>query len=628
MRCKESSGTYPAALLAQTAPPSLPRVRPPPLFVSLTLGFWLGIHALRSYVPAAVWNLADELPLSLKPALAVGTHALGVVGVLVVLKWRRRTLQPLVIAFAGASCARQLFTASDLIGPWVALLGWVLWLCFMASLADEVARQDADALIAPAFAAAVALQMGLQSAWHGLDLASVRGPVAVLVSAALVIVLAASVRAARPPELPRPHASFAWLLVGPALFLEVTFVGNAGRIGAATGLALPAATILMQTALLLSVVIAARLTGSGWRVAFSAIAFLAVFTIPGWRGASSLALPAVQIVVICSLTEAADRRLRVSGAAAFTLGALLLFVLIFAFYNFYELPVLWLLCLAALAVPAALAKRVRGRPAPYLVPLVAGSAALALLHFVPPPEANPVPAGRDLTVLSYNIHHGFDDAGVPGMQATADAIAAMNPDLVALQEVSRGWTLVGGNDLVAYLKWRLPEYQIFFTATNGRLWGNAIMTRLPARDAAGGVFTAEPRILKYGWTRAVIETGRLRFPFYSVHLTADLEGAHGDPRAAQAAELLQLIGNTAPVLVAGDFNAHPEDAPIRLLTARLADLGAATGLGALSTWPAGAPNERIDYIFARGFAASHASIPRTLASDHLPVLLQVQPQRR
>jgi endonuclease/exonuclease/phosphatase family metal-dependent hydrolase len=606
----------------------LPRVKPPPLFISLTLGFWLGIHALRSYVPAAVWNLADELPLSLKPVLAVGTHALGLVGVLLVLKWRRRTLHPLVLAFAGASLARQMLTASDQIGPWVSLLGWILWLWFMASLADEVARQDAEPLIAPAFAAAVALQMGLQSAWHGLDLASVRGPVAVLVSAALIVLLAASVFAARPPALPRPHASLAWLLIGPALFLEVTFVGNAGRISEATGLALLAATILMQAVLLLSVVIAARLTGFGWRVAFIAIGFLAVFTIAEWRLASSLVLPAVQVVVICALTEAADRRLRLSGAAAFTLGALLLFGLIFAFYNFYELPALWLLCLAALAVPAALAKRARAVPAPYIVPLVAGSAALALLYLVPPPEPNAVPDGRDLTVLSYNIHHGFDDAGVPGMQATANAIAAMNPDLVALQEVSRGWTLVGGNDLVAYLKWRLPDYQIFFTATNGRLWGNAIMTRLPARDVAGGVFAAEPRILKYGWTRVVIEDGRLRFPIYSVHLTADLEGAHGDPRTAQAAELLQLIGNTAPVLVAGDFNAHPEDAPIRLLTAGLADLGAATGLGALATWPAGAPNERIDYIFARGFAASRGSIPRTLASDHLPVLLQVQPQAR
>ena len=602
-------------------------VRPPPLFTSLTLGFWLGIYALRSYVPAAVWNLADELPLSLKPVLAVATHAVGLAGVFLVMKWRRRTLVPLVLAFAAVTFARQALAASDQFGPWLSLLGWIFWLWFMAALADEVATQDAEALIAPAFAAAIALQMGLQSAWHGLDLASVRGPAALLVNGMLVVGLAAAVLAARPPALPRQHASLAWLVVGPALFLEVTLLGNAGRLGTVTNLSLPAATILMQATLLLGVVLAARLKSFAWRIALIVAGFVGLFAISWWRGAPALFLLAGQIVVICGLQEATGRRLRLSGAAAFTIAALLVFVMIFAFYNYYELPALWLIGFAALAIPAVVTRPLRTPPA-YLVPVMAGSAAAALLYFVPPPPTDVARDDRGLTVLSYNIHHGFDDAGVPGMQRIGRTIADIAPDLVALQEVGRGWTLLGGNDLVAYLQWRFPAYQVFFTATNGQLWGNAVMARLPVRHADGGAFAAEPGVLKYGWTRIVIEHAGGPFPFYSVHLTADLEGAGGDLRTVQAEELLQVIGNARQVLVAGDFNAHPADEPMRLLRKRLVDLGAAAGIGGMSTWPAGRPNERIDYVLARGFTASSASVPRTLASDHLPVLLHIQPAPR
>jgi endonuclease/exonuclease/phosphatase family metal-dependent hydrolase len=286
------------------------------------------------------------------------------------------------------------------------------------------------------------------------------------------------------------------------------------------------------------------------------------------------------------------------------------------------------LCFAVLAIAAGLAQRAGAKAERYWAFVFPSAAALALLYFIPPP-ALPQPEERaGISILSYNVHHGFDDAGVPGMQLTARALAALNPDLIALQEIGRGWTLVGGSDLVGYLAWRFPDYEIFFAATNGQLWGNAILSRIPIAFENGGVFTAEPGVLKYGWTVALARHDDVLFPFYSVHLTADLEGAYGDPRTAQANQLLEVIGSGSPVVVAGDFNAHPQDEPIRLLSSALTDLGSAAGLAGLSTWPAGRPNERIDYVFARGFSVRAGSIPQLLTSDHLPVLLHVQPDRR
>ena len=103
------------------------------LFSLLVLAIWLGTYAFRSYVPAAVWNLSDELPFHLKPLFAVVTHVIGLAGVVIVLKWRRRTLVPLAVAFAVVTAARQLFIANDAIVPYLALLGWPLWMWFMAA---------------------------------------------------------------------------------------------------------------------------------------------------------------------------------------------------------------------------------------------------------------------------------------------------------------------------------------------------------------------------------------------------------------------------------------------------------------------------------------------------------------
>ena len=101
---------------------TLARVKFSRLFASLTLGVWLGLYTLRSYIPSAVWNLSDELPLQMKAVLALGIEAIAVVGVLLVIKGRRRTLRPLAIAFAAVAVARQIFITSDAIGPWLALI--------------------------------------------------------------------------------------------------------------------------------------------------------------------------------------------------------------------------------------------------------------------------------------------------------------------------------------------------------------------------------------------------------------------------------------------------------------------------------------------------------------------------
>ena len=596
------------------------------MFIALTLALWLGLYALRTYVPSAVWNLADELPLGYKPIFAVATHVLGLLGIIVVRRLQQRALTVLVVALAIVTVARQTFIAVDSIGPWFSLLGWIIWLWFMMALADEVAAHDEERQIAPALGCAIALQLGMQAAWHGLDLQSVRGPIAILCSVLLALVLCAAVM--RLPRIPmrRPNASIAWMLLGVALFIEATLIGNAGRFSQITGWPLPIAVGALQIAILAGLIVAAKATAFWVRVLLIVVGFIAVFGATGFSAWAALPSLTIQIVTICGLREAADRRLRVRADAQFLIGALMFFVLIFGFYNSYELTPLWILAFAVLAIAAALAQRDGAWPQRNnLIALVPGFV-LTLLYFIPPPPALE-PKGEDLTVMSYNIHHGFNDDGVPGMQSTARAIARLNPDIVGFQEIGRGWTLLGGNDLVAYLKWRFPDYSMYFAPTNGQLWGNAIMSRLPLVNTYAVVFDAQPGSFRYGYVHGQIEFGDT-IDFNSVHLTADLAGPSGDARVMQANDVLHhaidVRRRGGRVLVTGDFNAHPGDGPIAIMRTSLTDLTAEAGLASNATYPAARSNERIDYIFGNGFDVVGGVVPGITTSDHLPVIVTLR----
>jgi endonuclease/exonuclease/phosphatase family metal-dependent hydrolase len=594
-----------------------------PVFLCLTLTLWLGIYALRTFVPAAVWNLADELPLNLKPLLAVATHTLGMLGVIFVFRRRRASLIPIALSFAAVTVLRQLLITVDAVGPWLSMLSWSLWLMLIAAMADEVGAQDEERVVAPALAAAFALQIGMQAAWHGLDLPAVSGVIAVIVALLLGGLLVSSTRNLPVPLLKRPHTSVAWLLLGPAMFLQMTFAANVGRMSQAANSSLFVAVLLMIAAQIAAAWLAGRGMPLWLRIVLTIAAGGAVFAVPRVQGIDGLILLAVPFVIIGGMQAAATRRVRISGATACTIGTLLLFALIFGFYNYYELSGLWVVALIPLVI-VMLTTRAASKEVSGLVN-TAGVIAilLAFVHLLPPPDMSKR-TGEDLTVLSYNIHHGFDDDGVPGMRHTGNKIAAMQPDLVALQEIGRGWTLLGGSDLIAYLRWRFPDYEVFYTPTNGQLWGNAVMTRLPLRSASGATFDARPGFFRYGWTGVQVEFLGAPMLFYSVHLTADLEGAGGDGRVQQANALLEAVDPRFPILIAGDFNALPTDAPIGVLASRYDDLSAQAGLQTQLTWPAGKPNQRIDYIFGRGFRAVSGTVEATPVSDHLPVLLRVR----
>ena len=231
---------------------------------------------------------------------------------------------------------------------------------------------------------------------------------------------------------------------------------------------------------------------------------------------------------------------------------------------------------------------------------------------------------ESLRVMTYNLHCGVDPRGDLGLEAMASAIEAEDPHIVALQEVSRGWTVNGSLDMVGWLAERLGM-QFAFAGTADPLWGNAVLSRLPILSAHPLELPSEELKLKRGSLDVTVGLGggaSLRLLATHFHHRSD----GSEVRQRQAATLLEQWNGSARTVILGDLNARPETPEISALrAARLVDAFERAGTGPGLTYSSGGPSKRIDYIWlSPDLEVVRAAVPATLASDHLPVLAELR----
>jgi endonuclease/exonuclease/phosphatase family metal-dependent hydrolase len=243
---------------------------------------------------------------------------------------------------------------------------------------------------------------------------------------------------------------------------------------------------------------------------------------------------------------------------------------------------------------------------------------------------------KELRVVTYNIHHGEGMDRKFDLKRIANLLLAVEPHIVALQEVDQGTKRASGVDQPAELA-RLTGMEIVFGRNidfEGGGYGTAVLTKLPVRShkkvKLKSFYAPTPHNPEQRGVQ-VLELGDEEGPgllFLCTHLDYR---EPDDERMASARTINELIAKRAGELaiIAGDFNAKPESGPIEEFRKQWKIAGmqadakppAATPL---LTFPADKPDRWIDYVMVRPAekweVVEVRVIEESVASDHRPLL--------
>jgi len=257
---------------------------------------------------------------------------------------------------------------------------------------------------------------------------------------------------------------------------------------------------------------------------------------------------------------------------------------------------------------------------------------LALLF---PDKNNPeINAKKDyVRIMDYNIHQGFNINGYLDLEGIARVIEGSGADIVALQEVSRGWIVNGSADTYEWLAGRLDMKYMLFTPASDDIWGNAILSKYPLKLVDSGFLPRLGAPLRRSYLLAEVDlTGAVSgsgSDGYKINILCThvhhIEG-EGDIRIKQIQSVLESWNGLERTAIMGDFNARsyePEMEPF--YEAGLRDSQAELGRGDVLTWVHYEPFERIDYIWVTDdIELLEVFVPYSTASDHLPVVLDIR----
>lgn len=243
------------------------------------------------------------------------------------------------------------------------------------------------------------------------------------------------------------------------------------------------------------------------------------------------------------------------------------------------------------------------------------------------PPQSPVNDAAVLRVLSYNIHHGEGTDGRLDLARIAEVIKAVQPDVVALQEVDRLVGRTGSVDQPSELA-KLTEMEVVFGPNielEGGHYGNAVLSRLPIVSHENHLLPCLDDGEQRGVLDVVVETESGHVRVLATHLDHRRDDAE---RLASVTAIHELIAADLqqPVLLAGDLNA-PFDG--EALDRFRKDWTVANG-DPLPTVPVDEPRRQIDFVLFHPASTWRTVEARVLeeavASDHRAILVVLEPR--
>jgi len=224
-------------------------------------------------------------------------------------------------------------------------------------------------------------------------------------------------------------------------------------------------------------------------------------------------------------------------------------------------------------------------------------------------------------VMTYNIHSGFGRDGYD-LDTIVRAIEHERADLVALQEVDFELRRTGYVNQAQWLAAKLGMHAITGGTRRQGRYGNALLTRWPAKFVMNHNLTVPPYA-----GRACLEVhlatpkGTLRC--YVTHL-----GLLSQERMVQVKrltrEIIEADRGHEPTLLMGDFNTTARSPVSHQLRSRFTDVFAVVGNGRAATFHARMRGVRFDYIYTASLTPIDAHVAVTpwsaKGSDHLPLV--------
>jgi len=239
------------------------------------------------------------------------------------------------------------------------------------------------------------------------------------------------------------------------------------------------------------------------------------------------------------------------------------------------------------------------------------------------------PAPGELRVATYNVGMGqHAESGALAFRQVAEVLAGLDADVVAVQEVARGWPLASMSDLQAWLRAN-TDWTIAYAPAADRQFGNALLSRLPLSDVTTIDLGQGGGAQRRSAVRADLPDG---VRVYGMHLQA----RNDEPAERSRLEQMRLVLDDADgrdrTVLAGDLNpantyADATETPPKIID----NLEVFTEAGLVTSQPtrlctSPTSNDNCsDYVFTSDdmVALAPTEVIGVDVSDHRPVLARL-----
>ncbi len=620
------------------------------------LSVLFGLHLLRVMIPQITWVLGDRFGLS---ALILGPIALVIFSFPFFSGFLKRvigTYHLLISSATGLGLAvlvLQVQWSEPLVNLIISVIGTILFGIFLAVYVDKIRSRASKSI--GSLIISLLTGFSLDTALHGIfgtyDLMWQSDFPALLITVALVLLHWLTISALTRREVLETSpggSTWPWLAFGPFLFLEMVVLQNIARYTVVTEWLPPyvfGLVLITQIVGLFAAVFLLKKSLIDLPVALPSSIILVVCTVfpypdQPWLAAillllEQIAVSILLVTIVTGINVRYDTRASNITAANGT-GFLLFGILTLAYYAVYQInlpytnTILEAIAAALIALCALVACLKTGKGTimiktswvtPILVLVLLVMPLIQVIVYKEPVETEG--NGFPVTIMTYNLHNGFNTGGDLDMEALALVIEENDPDIVALQEISRGWLISGRVDMVEWLSKRL-DMPFISGPTEGKLWGSAILSRFPVVESANYELPPRNLFISRGFLVTKFDIGSGE---YLTVIATHLHHISGDSeiRQQQVPVILETWNNAEMTVITGDMNAEPDSPEIRMLReADLVDVMSGIIPPEGYTFHSADLYQRIDYIWITlDLKSRNAKVIQSTASDHLPVIVQI-----